>query len=376
VALVLVGAMIVMNLFIAVLTDNYDSAEQANEDELGKEEEVDQEQAITAAVLLLEHTNPMRKKCLHIARSKWFERGIMCCILINTVIMMMQFAPRTPSPDAYSYPVGELKAEYGFMPTPYFWFLWVMNTILTVIFTVEAVIKLLGLGPKIYAMDNFNIFDCVVVVISIVEVLLDVLGFAGVLAASLPGLSALRALRIFRIMKLVRSIESLRQILEMLASSINSVLFLLMLLGLFVFIFSLLGMELFGGFYPRPETQYNYSKALFPDVFATYHIRWSDDPPFTNFDSFGDAFLSIFVVLSGENWNDIWHDSHAATWAYMGPVATIYFLFLFVIGNLLLFNLFIAILIANAENKADDEEEEEDAAELDPGADPAFSEKA
>ena len=137
----LVGAMIVMNLFIAVLTDNYDSAEQANEDELGKEEEVDQEQAITAAVLLLKHTNPMRKKCLHIARSKWFERGIMCCILINTVIMMMQFAPRTPSPDAYSYPVGELKAEYGFMPTPYFWFLWVMNTILTVIFTVTTAMR-------------------------------------------------------------------------------------------------------------------------------------------------------------------------------------------------------------------------------------------
>jgi len=375
-SLVLIGAMIVMNLFIAVLTDNYDTAadDDAAEHE-GEPEEVDQEEAVKEALKTLTWESPFRTKCLGIAVSKVFNNTITVCILINTVVMMMIFAPRTPTPEAYSYPVGELIEAYGYLPQSYFWTLWTCNTILTCIFTWESGVKLSGFGVKIFMMDNFNVFDLLVVAISLVEILLDCMGFAGLLDASLPGLSALRALRIFRIMKLVRSVESLRKILAMLGRSVGSVVYLMLLLCLFVFIFSLLGMELFGGFYPRPETQYNYTQELFPDVFRYYDIQVSsfDSAPFCNFDSFGDAFLSIFVVLSGENWNEIYFDQHRATWKYQAPVATIYFLVLFVLGNLLLFNLFIAILIANAENKEDEEEEEEE--DINPTDDPAFLEK-
>eukprot|EP00966_Prymnesium_polylepis_P166984 3860082-Prymnesium_polylepis.1 len=134
-------------------------------------------------------------------------------------------------------------------------------------------------------------------------------------------------------------------------------------------IFALLGMELFGGFYPRPE--YRYTKESMPEIWVEYPIKWGTETALGemitryNFDSFGDAFLSIFVVLSGENWNEIYFDQHRATYdgSFQGFFATFYFLVLFVVGNLLLFNLFIAILLSNFDD--DDEEQEDMEDELD-----------
>merc|ERR550514_1558591 len=97
---------------------------------------------------------------------------------------------------------------------------------------------------------------------------------------------------------------------------------------LFILIFALLGMEFFGGRYPRPE--YNYTEEYYPELWEEEKITWDDDGPSRyNFDSFGESFLSIFVILSGENWNEIWQDSHNAGWSspmYGGYIATIYFL--------------------------------------------------
>ena len=142
-----------------------------------------------------------------------------------------------------------------------------------------------------------------------------------------------------------------------LVRSLKSVVYLSLLLFLFVFIFALLGMEFFGGFTPYPVRPTNFTQDNFPCAWKQYSIIWPDEtPPRANFDYIGNAFLSIFIVLSGENWNEIYFDQHRATWEQNGPAATIYFVLLFVLGNLILFNLFIAILISNVDQ--DDEEEE------------------
>ena len=83
--------------------------------------------------------------------------------------------------------------------------------------------------------------------------------------------------------------------------------------------------------------------------------------PRFNFDTFPMALLSIFIVLSGENWNEIFYFQHRATWDYSSVVAMIYFLALFLVGNLLLFNLFIAILLTSvcADDELDDDKRAE-----------------
>merc|ERR1719506_2156307 len=339
----------------------------------------------------------------------------------------------------------------GYQPPGLFYTLWFLNALLTLIFTFESAVKLIGLGWKIFKMDSFNSFDLVVVIVSIGDVGMDIGGvFAG---ASIPPffpVSVLRTFRIIRVLKLARQWENQRIILITLVKSLKSVMYLCILMLLFILIWALLGMELFGGRFPRPE--YNYTAEYYPFVFSgesqDEEITWgmpddaADGPTRYNFDSFGEAFLSIFVILSGENWNEIWFDAHAATvlpwtmkiaspaqledyptlkadkpyskWNFMQelcvskcqasatccgsmclhsdcrdddawlaalrfygdgkPVAdevgssigiptgrykaTIFFFLLFITGNLIMFNLFIAILLSNFEDGDDDGEDD------------------
>ena len=68
-----------------------------------------------------------------------------------------------------------------------------------------------------------------------------------------------------------------------------------------------------------------------------------DSPPRVNFDSFFDAILAIFQVMTGEDWQFILYSAYRAienSWA------AFFFLTLFVVGNWILLNLFVAILIS------------------------------
>jgi len=392
--IVLVGALIVMNLFLAVLADNFAMAD--NSEEGGDEEEEEEgEKTVEEAASKLVHTNPLRKICLALATSKKFELAITACIFINTITMCIDTFPNDPAicnsdgtelasgmDQAAAYPQGEetyfplhgethlCTEDYGFKSPAAYWVLFCINAVLTLVFTAETVIKLLGLGPRIFAKDSFNLFDFLVVAISLVELGLDIYGRATGNSVNFPGISALRALRVFRVFKMVRSFSSIRSIMTTLALSLSSVVYLGALLLLFVFIFALLGMEFFGGRIPEQRipgwATGVYNSENFPCVWEQQDISWDDDeePPRNNFDSFPISFVSIFIVLSGENWNEIYFAMHRATWkstASYPLIATFYFIVLFVVGNLLLFNLFIAILISNMEGGDDEEEEDADA---------------
>jgi len=386
---IILGALIVINLFLAVLCDNFNMAD--SDPEMGEEEEVDGEAETKREMETLSWPNPVRQACLDMCKRPIFNQVIFGCICLNTILMMVYFKPQPGNGEE----VLTSRRDYDYMPEALWRTLWIFNATLTAIFVAESAIKLIGLGPRLFVKDSFNIFDIVVVFVSLIELSLDIVGqVSDDFGSNIPGLSVLRAFRIFRLLKLVRSVPSLRRILATLVNSIKSVFYLFLLLLLMMVIFALLGMELFGGYYPRPE--YHYTQHSMPEVFECKphnltnffipenqaladagklgmdcKIKWGtqtaigEDMTRYNFDSFGDAFLSIFVVLSGENWNEIYFAQHRATWddGLQGMFATIYFLILFVVGNLLLFNLFIAILLSNFDD--DDEEEEEMEDELD-----------
>ena len=370
---IVLGALIVINLFLAVLCDNFNMADSNAEN--GEPEGVDGEKETAKELLTLTQSNPIRAACLWVCKQAWFNHVIFVCICLNTILMMGVVRPQP----GYGQTVDSNLRAYDYMWMELYWTLFALNAALTFIFVCESTIKLLGLGPRLFVKDLYNVFDVVVVFVSVLELIFEILKHTSSdLGSAVPGLSVLRSFRILRLLKLVRSVPSLRRILSTLLNSIKSVSYLFLLLVLVMVIFALLGMELFGGFYPRPE--YNYTRLQMPFVWKEWPYNYSDyDKGFTmnwdlhpwdadkditryNFDSFGDAFISIFVVLSGENWNEIYQDQHRATWdePTRGPMATIYFLILFVVGNLLLFNLFIAILLSNFDDDDAEEEEEDD----------------
>lgn len=131
---------------------------------------------------------------------------------------------------------------------------------------------------------------------------------------------------------------------------------LLLLLFLFLIIFALLGMQLFGGKFNFDETQMKRSTFdSFPQALLTcfqvislnvtirrlslYVALRIKDAPTALHVLFGDTSLQI---LTGEDWNAVMYDG---IMAYGGPVfpnmvVCIYFVILFVCGNCILFGVF------------------------------------
>ena len=111
-----------------------------------------------------------------------------------------------------------------------------INMFFSTVFLIEMIFKLVGLSPRAYARDKFNLFDGMVVCLWLVEVS----------ASGSSALSALRAFRLLRIFKLLRSWTSLRLLLSMVMSSASDLLYFLLILILFLFSFAVMGMQLFG----------------------------------------------------------------------------------------------------------------------------------
>uniref|UniRef100_A0A8C2U8D8 Voltage-dependent N-type calcium channel subunit alpha n=1 Tax=Coturnix japonica TaxID=93934 RepID=A0A8C2U8D8_COTJA len=205
------------------------------------------------------------------------------------------------------------------------------------LFLTEMSLKMYGLGPRNYFHSSFNCFDFGVIVGSIFEVI-----WAAVKPGTSFGISVLRALRLLRIFKVTKYWNSLRNLVVSLLNSMKSIISLLFLLFLFIVVFALLGMQLFGG-------QFNFR----------------DETPTTNFDTFPAAILTVFQILTGEDWNAVmYHGIESQGGVRSGMFSSIYFIVLTLFGNYTLLNVFLAIAVdnlANAQELTKDEEEMEEA---------------
>uniref|UniRef100_A0A8C1T2M3 Voltage-dependent calcium channel type A subunit alpha-1 n=1 Tax=Cyprinus carpio TaxID=7962 RepID=A0A8C1T2M3_CYPCA len=190
------------------------------------------------------------------------------------------------------------------------------------LFLAEMFLKMYGLGFRLYFHSSFNCFDCGVIVGSIFEV---VWGFFR--PGESFGISVLRALRLLRIFKITKYWTSLRNLVVSLMSSMKSIISLLFLLFLFIVVFALLGMQLFGG------------RFIFEDYTPT------------NFDTFPAAVMTVFQILTGEDWNEVMYNGiRSQGGVQYGMWSSIYFIVLTLFGNYTLLNVFLAIAVDNLAN--------------------------
>uniref|UniRef100_A0A8C9MJ67 Voltage-dependent L-type calcium channel subunit alpha n=1 Tax=Serinus canaria TaxID=9135 RepID=A0A8C9MJ67_SERCA len=242
-----------------------------------------------------------RRKCRDVVKSKFFYWLVILMVALNTL---------------------SIASEHHFQPE---WLTQVQdnaNRLLLALFVAEMLLKMYALGLRQYFMSLFNRFDCFVVCSGILETILVELGTLSPL-----GISVLRCIRLLRIFKITRYWTSLSNLVASLLNSVRSIASLLLLLFLFIIVFALLGMQLFGG------------KFDFEDM----KVRRS------TFDNFPQALISVFQILTGEDWNSIMYDG---IMAYGGPsfpgmLVCIYFIILFVCGNYILLNVFLAIAVDN-----------------------------
>ncbi|XP_068415016.1 sodium channel protein type 5 subunit alpha isoform X5 [Eschrichtius robustus] len=221
---------------------------------------------------------------------------ITLCIVINTLFMAL---------------------EHYNMTTEFEEMLQVGNLVFTGIFTAEMTFKIIALDPYYYFQQGWNIFDSIIVILSLMELGLSRMG----------NLSVLRSFRLLRVFKLAKSWPTLNTLIKIIGNSVGALGNLTLVLAIIVFIFAVVGMQLFGK---------NYSE-------LRHRISDSGLLPRWHMMDFFHAFLIIFRILCGEWIETMWDCMEVSGQS----LCLLVFLLVMVIGNLVVLNLFLALLLSS-----------------------------
>ncbi|NXN81087.1 SCN5A protein, partial [Bombycilla garrulus] len=221
---------------------------------------------------------------------------ITLCIVLNTLFMALEHYKMTK--------------EFDHM-------LYIGNLVFTGIFTAEMIFKVIALDPYYYFQQGWNIFDSIIVILSLMELGLSSMG----------NLSVLRSFRLLRVFKLAKSWPTLNTLIKIIGNSVGALGNLTLVLAIIVFIFAVVGMQLFGKSYLD-----NVKKISTTGNLPRWHMY-----------DFFHSFLIIFRILCGEWIETMWDCMEVAG----QPLCLLVFLLVMVIGNLVVLNLFLALLLSS-----------------------------
>uniref|UniRef100_A0A668AKL9 Sodium channel protein n=1 Tax=Myripristis murdjan TaxID=586833 RepID=A0A668AKL9_9TELE len=238
----------------------------------------------------------IKKAVKLIVMDPFVDLAITICIVLNTMFMAMEHYP--------------MKKSFSDMLT-------VGNLVFTGIFTAEMLFKIIALDPYYYFQEGWNIFDSMIVSLSLME-----LGLANV-----SGMSVLRSFRLLRVFKLAKSWPTLNMLIKIIGNSVGALGNLTLVLAIIVFIFAVVGMQLFGKSYRDCVCKISTDCTL---------PRW-------HMHDFLHSFLIVFRVLCGEWIETMWDCMEVAGQG----MCIIVFMMVMVIGNLVVLNLFLALLLSS-----------------------------
>ncbi|KAH8376077.1 hypothetical protein KR200_002552, partial [Drosophila serrata] len=251
------------------------------------------------------------QNCLYkVVRDPLFELAITLCIVLNTAFLAM---------------------EHHGMSESFRNALDVGNKVFTSIFTFECIVKLMALS-KDFFLCGWNIFDLLIVTASLLDIIFELV----------DGLSVLRGLRLLRVLKLAQSWTTMKVLLSIIISTIGALGNLTLILVIVIYIFAVIGMQLFSKDYtpekfdpdPVPKGMPE-SIVVLSSVF--YVFRW-------NFNDFFHSFMMIFRILCGEWIEPLW-DCMRAEEEQGASTCFAIFLPTLVMGNFMVLNLFLALLL-------------------------------
>lgn len=190
--------------------------------------------------------------------------------------------------------------------------------------------KLVAYGLKNFFKGSwFNFFDLIIVIASLVDIIVTKTFLNTNNKYSGSVITALRGFRLLRVFKLARSWKRFELLLDTMGSTLKDVATFSIILFLFIFIFSLLGMELFA-----------YKAKLDPDT--NYVDLENGESPTFNFDTFMNSFSLVFIILTNDGTSAIYYNH----WRAVGALpATLFFVTLVLVGQKIILNLFVAILL-------------------------------
>lgn len=229
--------------------------------------------------------------CRRFSGAPWFQRAVLALILVNAAAMGLETWP------ALARAWGSAFAA--------------LHAAVQVLFVVEIAVRVAAHGrrPLAFFADGWNVFDFTVVAVSL-------------LPAAGPLATVARLARVLRVARLVSGMPELRLIIGTMLRSIPSMWHVVTLLGLLVYVYGVIGHQLFGEVDPE---------------------HWG---------TLGRAAQTLFVIMTLEGWVEIMRASAAeSSWAW------VYYGSFIVVAVFVVINLFIAVVINNLEEVRREEDE-------------------
>ena len=178
-----------------------------------------------------------------------------------------------------------------------------LDHLVTVYFLAEICIKLFSEKRMLnFFKDSWNVFDFIIVTVSLLPI--DHNEFALIA----------RVLRVFRVLRLITTRPQLKELINVLIRVIPSIIDIVILLFIIFYIYAIIGSFLF------------------------------QTLPSGLWKNFGIAMLTLFRVLTFEDWTDVMYEAmELYSWSW------IYFVSFVIIAAFVFFNLFIAVIIGEME---------------------------
>ncbi len=222
----------------------------------------------------------MNAKLNTLVHARWFERTILAVIVLAGVLAGLETS-------------AAMLERHGPL-------LRVLDAGVLGVFITEMVLKLAAHGrrPWMYFRDGWNVFDFLIVLLCCLP--------------AEPGFAAVfRLTRSLRLLRLVTALPKLQLLVGALLKSLGAMGYVGLLLGLMFYIYGVAGVHLFGKVDPL------------------------------HFDSLAPALLSLFRVITLDNWSDIFRPAQT-----VAPLAaTVYFVSFILLGTMIMLNLFIGIVM-------------------------------
>ena len=281
--------------------------------------------------------------------NKVFDNIIMCLIVTSSIMLAID----TPLLDPNSKKAKIIK---------------LIDHTHTVLFTIEAIIKIIARGffhnnlgnsnLKPYITDPWNILDFFVVCAS----LLDMLSPSN--SESLKSLKALRALRALRPLRMISRNQGMRLVVTALLSSLPSMTNVLTVTILLLLIYAIMGVNFFKG-------TFFHCVELPPDISINEIDTKSDcinkggiwENVDSNFDNVGNAMLTLFEMMTTEGWMGVMYNGIDARGVDLQPKSDnnnywsiVYFVGFMILGSQFIINLFVGVVIDNFTRIKDKEE--------------------
>jgi hypothetical protein len=285
----------------------------------------------------------LRVWCLAFAEHRYTRNTVLFLIVVSACLL----APQCDK----DWPREGSQAQLALKIVDYFF---------TSVFAIEMIVKLIAYtaysGPCAYLKDNWNRLDGFIVAMSFVTIILSTV------AADIGGvMKVFRVLRVLRPLRVIKNIPSLKLVIDATFVSLPSIMTVCCMGVVTFIILGVLGMSLFKGqFYSCSLPNEGGDKASCLALGG----EWENPP--VHFNNIGQSTVAIFMMSTGDNWQDImWFgtdiagvDKEPVQGNRMGT--SFFFVAVIIIAFFFWANLFVSSLVDNFSQVAAQIKGEED----------------